>query len=163
MVVMTLQIGKIFYVDKTDRKILAELQKDGRLSITDLAERVGLSLSPCHRRVRALEESGVLLGYRAQLDPGALGLNFSAMVFATLREGNRQAVEAFEAALVEIPQVVDAQRLFGEPDYLLHVIAQDLPAFQRLYDESLSTLPNVQRLTSTLVMKRVVQDRPLPL
>jgi DNA-binding Lrp family transcriptional regulator len=150
-------------MDRTDRKILAELQKDGRLSVTELAERVGLSLSPCHRRVRALEESGVLLGYRAQLDPTALGLNFSAMVFATLRECDRQAVEAFEAALVEIPQVVDAQRLFGEPDYLLHVIAQDLPAFQRLYDESLSTLPNVQRLTSTLVMKRVIQDRPLPL
>ncbi len=150
-------------MDRIDRKILSELQKDGRLSVTELAERVGLSLSPCHRRVRALEESGVLLGYRAKLDPGALGFNFSAMVFATLREGNRQAVAAFEAALIEIPQVVDAQRLFGEPDYLLHVIAEDLPAFQRLYDESLSTLPNVQRLTSTLVMKRVIQDRPLPL
>lgn len=150
-------------MDRIDRKILSELQQDGRLSVTDLAERVGLSLSPCHRRVRALEESGVLLGYRAQLDPVALGLNFSAMVFVTLREGNRQAVEAFETALVDIPHVVDAQRLFGEPDYLLHVITQDLPAFQRLYDESLSTLPNVQRLTSTLVMKRVVQDRPLPL
>ncbi|MGW8461523.1 Lrp/AsnC family transcriptional regulator [Pseudomonas sp. CLCA07] len=150
-------------MDRIDRKILSELQKDGRLSVTELAERVGLSLSPCHRRVRALEESGVLLGYRAQLDPCALGFNFSAMVFATLREGNRQAVAAFEAALIEIPQVVDAQRLFGEPDYLLHVIAEDLPAFQRLYDESLSTLPNVQRLTSTLVMKRVIQDRPLPL
>jgi DNA-binding Lrp family transcriptional regulator len=150
-------------VDRIDRKILSELQKDGRLSVTELADRVGLSLSPCHRRVRALEESGVLLGYRAQLDPGALGLNFSAMVFATLREGDRKAVEAFETALVDIPQVVDAQRLFGEPDYLLHVITQDLPAFQRLYDERLSTLPNVQRLTSTLVMKRVVQDRPLPL
>ncbi|MGO4312358.1 Lrp/AsnC family transcriptional regulator [Pseudomonas sp. KB_15] len=150
-------------MDRIDRKILSELQKDGRLSVTELSERVGLSLSPCHRRVRALEESGVLLGYRAQLDPGALGLNFSAMVFATLREGDRKAVEAFERALVDIPQVVDAQRLFGEPDYLLHVITQDLPAFQRLYDESLSTLPNVQRLTSTLVMKRVVQDRPLPL
>jgi len=163
MIATALQIGRLFCVDKIDRKILAELQKDGRLSVTELAERVGLSLSPCHRRVRALEESGVLLGYRAQLDPGALGLNFSAMVFVTLREGDRQAVESFETALVDIPQVVDAQRLFGEPDYLLHVVTQDLPAFQRLYDESLSTLPNVQRLTSTLVMKRVIQDRPLPL
>lgn len=150
-------------MDRIDRKILSELQNDGRLTVTELAERVGLSLSPCHRRVKALEESGVLLGYRAQLDPTALGLNFSAMVFVTLREGDRRAVEAFETALVDIPHVVDAQRLFGEPDYLLHVITQDLPAFQRLYDESLSTLPNVQRLTSTLVMKRVVQDRPLPL
>ncbi|WP_409277017.1 Lrp/AsnC family transcriptional regulator [Pseudomonas defluvii] len=150
-------------MDRTDRKILAELQKDGRLSVTELAERVGLSLSPCHRRVRALEESGVLLGYRAQLNPGALGLNFSAMVFVTLREGDRRAVEAFETALIDIPQVVDAQRLFGEPDYLLQVITQDLSAFQRLYDESLSTLPNVQRLTSTLVMKQVIQNRLLPL
>jgi DNA-binding Lrp family transcriptional regulator len=155
--------GRFFYMDRTDRKILAELQKDGRLSVTELAERVGLSLSPCHRRVRALEESGVLLGYRAQLNPGALGLNFSAMVFVTLREGDRRAVEAFETALIDIPQVVDAQRLFGEPDYLLQVITQDLPAFQRLYDESLSTLPNVQRLTSTLVMKQVIQNRLLPL
>jgi len=148
-------------MDRTDRKILSELQKDGRLSVTELAERVSLSLSPCHRRVRALEESGVLLGYRAQLDPCALGLNFSAIVFVTLREGDRKAVEAFESALLGIEQVVNAQRLFGEPDYLLHVITQDLPAFQRLYDESLSTLPNVQRLTSTLIMKRVIQDRPL--
>lgn len=150
-------------MDRIDRKILSELQKDGRLSVTELAERVGLSLSPCHRRVRALEDSGVLLGYRAQLDPCALGLNFSAMVFVTLREGDRRAVEAFEAALIEIPQIVDAQRLFGEPDYLLQVITEDLPAFQRLYDERLSTLPNAQRLISTLVMKRVIENRLLPL
>ncbi|MNE63835.1 leucine-responsive transcriptional regulator [compost metagenome] len=85
------------------------------------------------------------------------------MVFATLREGDHQAVAAFEGALEQIPQIVEAQRLFGEPDYLLHVITRDLPAFQQLYDERLSTLPNVQRLTSTLVMKRVIQDRSLPL
>jgi DNA-binding Lrp family transcriptional regulator len=150
-------------MDRIDLKILAELQADGRLSVTELAERVGLSLSPCHRRVRALEESGVILGYRAQLAPAALGLNFSAMVFVTLREGDRRAVEAFEVALQAIPQIVEAQRLFGEPDYLLHVVTRDLPAFQQLYDERLSTLPNVQRLTSTLVMKRVIQDRSLPL
>ncbi|MFJ2709724.1 Lrp/AsnC family transcriptional regulator [Pseudomonas sp. NPDC087346] len=150
-------------MDRIDQKILAELQADGRLSITELADRVGLSLSPCHRRVRTLEESGVIIGYRAQLAPAALGLNFSAMVFVTLREGNRQAVEAFEMALEHIPQIVEAQRLFGEPDYLLHLVTRDLPAFQQLYDESLSTLPNVQRLTSTLVMKRVIQDRALPL
>ncbi len=150
-------------MDRIDKKILAELQVDGRLSVTELAERVGLSLSPCHRRVRALEEAGVIQGYRAQLNPGALGLNFSAMVFVTLREGDRRAVAAFEAAVVDIAQIIEAQRLFGEPDYLLHVVAHDLPAFQRLYDEQLATLPNVQRLTSTLVMKRVIEDRSLPL
>lgn len=150
-------------MDRLDRKILAELQKDGRLSLTDLGERVGLSLSPCHRRVRALEESGAIRGYRAQLDNAVLGLNFSALVFATLREGNQEAVAAFEASLIDIPEVVIAQRLFGEPDYLLHVVARDLPAFQQLYDEGLSRLPNVQRLTSTLVMKHVISERGLPL
>jgi DNA-binding Lrp family transcriptional regulator len=156
--------GNFFQMDKIDRKILAELQFDGRLSVTDLADRIGLSVSPCHRRVRALEQSGVIRGYRAHLDPGSLGFNFSALVFVTMREGDRQAVEAFENAMVDIPQVIQAQRLFGDPDYLLHVIARDLPAFQRLYDEQLSALPGVQRLTSTLVMKSVVQDRPfLPL
>ena len=150
-------------MDRTDRKILAELQSDGRLSVTDLAERVGLSLSPCHRRVRALEESGVISGYRAQLDASALGLGFSALVFVTLREGDSHGVGAFEAAVLEVPQVIEAQRLFGEPDYLLRVITRDLSAFQQLYDEKLSALPSVQKLTSTLVMKSVVQGRPLPL
>lgn len=103
------------------------------------------------------------IGWNTQIAPNAVGLEFSALVFVTLREGNRLAVEAFEAAVVAIPQVVEAQRLFGEPDYLLHVITSDLPAFGQLYDERLSALPSVQRLTSTLVMKRVVQDRPLPL
>ncbi|MDD2841925.1 MAG: Lrp/AsnC family transcriptional regulator [Tolumonas sp.] len=150
-------------MDNIDRKILAELQSDGRLSVTDLADRIGLSLSPCHRRVRALEQSGVIRGYRAQLDPANLGFSFSALVFVTLREGDRKAVEAFETAVRDVPQVIQAQRLFGDPDYLLHVVSRDLSAFQLLYDEQLSALPSVQRLTSTLVMKNVVQDRPLPL
>ncbi|WP_263258994.1 Lrp/AsnC family transcriptional regulator [Pseudomonas oryzihabitans] len=150
-------------MDRTDRKILAELQRDGRQSITDLADCVGLSLSPCHRRVRLLEESGVIIGYHAELSATALGLNFSSIVFVTLREGHHQAVSSFESSLLEIPQVIQAQRLFGDPDYLLQVVTGDLPAFQRLYDETLSRLPNVLRLTSTLVMKRVIESRSLPL
>lgn len=150
-------------MDRIDRKILAELHADGRLSLTELADRVGLSLSPCHRRVRALEESGVILGYRALLAPNELGLGFSAIVFVSLREVTRQAVSDFEAALPQIPQIIEAQRLFGDPDYLLQVITKDLQAFQRLYDEQLTSLPNVQRLVSTLVMKNVIHDRVLPL
>ena len=150
-------------MDITDQRILAELQKDGRLTVTDLAERIGLSVSPCHRRVRALEQSGAIRGYRAELDPAALGLKFSALVFITLRDGDRRAVDAFEHAVAQVPQVLQAQRLFGDPDYLLHVITRDLAAFRQLYDEHLSALPGVQRLTSTLVMKDVVIDRPLPL
>lgn len=150
-------------MDKVDRKILAELQLDGRLSLTDLAERVGLSLSPCHRRLRALEESQAISGYRAQLDAGALGLTFEALVFVTMRDGDRATVAAFEEAVAEIRHVLRAQRLFGDPDYLLQVVAKDVREFQGLYDEQLSALPGVQRLGSTLVMKNVVENRPLPL
>ncbi|PYG78437.1 MULTISPECIES: Lrp/AsnC family transcriptional regulator [unclassified Pseudomonas] len=149
-------------MDRIDREILAELQRDGRQSLTELAERVGLSLSPCHRRVRALEEAGIIQGYRAQLSATGLGLNFSSIVFVTLREGHQQAVAEFEAALPDISAIIQAQRLFGDPDYMLMVVTADLPAFQKLYDEELSRLPNVQRLISTLVMKNVITDRPLP-
>lgn len=83
-------------------------------------------------------------------------------MFVTLREGHQQAVAEFEAALPGIPAIIQAQRLFGDPDYVLMVVTTDLPAFQKLYDEELSKLPNVQRLISTLVMKHVITDRPLP-
>ena len=150
-------------MDKIDRKILAELQQDGRLSVTELAERVGLSLSPCHRRLKALEASGTIRDYRAHLDPALLGLHFTALVFVTLRDGDKAAVSDFEQAVKAIPEVLLAQRLFGTPDYLLQVVTVGLPAFQQLYDNALSALPGVLRLTSTLVMKTVVENRPLPL
>lgn len=150
-------------MDGTDRKILAELQTDGRLTLTELAERVQLSISPCHRRLRALERSGAITGYRAQLDAGALGLDFDALVFVTMRQADHETLDAFEQATADIAHVVQAQRLFGDPDYLLRVITRDLAAFQQLYDERLSALPGVQRLSSTLVMKTVVDSRPLPL
>lgn len=142
-----------------DRKILAALEEDGRLTVTELADRVGLSLSPCHRRVRALEASGVIRGYRAELDPAALGLEFAALVFVTLNDS--RSVADFEAAVAALDNVIQAQRLFGDPDYLLHIVARDLPAFQRLYDERLTSLPGMKRMTSTLVMKDVVSNRPL--
>ncbi|PBC46152.1 AsnC family transcriptional regulator [Rhodococcus sp. ACS1] len=150
-------------MDSVDRKILAELQQDGRLTLTELADRVRLSISPCHRRLRALESSGAITGYRAQLDAHALGLTFEALVFVTMRAADRDTIEAFEQAVAAIPHVLQAQRLFGDPDYLLRVITRDLPGFQALYDESLATLPGVQRLSSTLVMKSVSDNRPLPL
>lgn len=149
-------------MDAMDRKILAELQQDGRLTVTELAARVRLSVSPCHRRVRELERSGAISGYRAVVDPAAVGLDFEALVFATLRWQAPDTVADFEEAVAAIPHVMQAERLFGEPDYLLRVVAADLAAFQQLYDQRLARLPGVQRLTSTLVMKRVVHQRPLP-
>ncbi|MCZ1008211.1 Lrp/AsnC family transcriptional regulator [Streptomyces lydicus] len=149
-------------MDALDRKILTELQLDGRLTVTELAARVQLSVSPCHRRLRDLERAGAIRGYRAVVDPAAVGLDFEALVFATLRWEGRDTVTAFEEAVAAVPHVLQAQRLFGEPDYLLRIATTDLSAFQQLYDQRLARLPGVQRLTSTLVMKHVVDDRPLP-
>lgn len=149
-------------MDTIDRKILALLQEDGRLTVTELAQRVGLSVSPCHRRLRELERSGTIRGYRALVDPTALGLTFQALVFVTMRQEDRDTLLGFEAAVAAVPNVVQAQRLFGDPDYLLRIVTADLAAYQRLEDDVLSALPGVQRLNSTLVMKQVVDGRPLP-
>jgi DNA-binding Lrp family transcriptional regulator len=145
-------------MDRIDRKILSALQEDGRLTITELAARVGLSVSPCHRRLRELERSGTIRGYRAVVTPSAS----RSLVFVTMRQEDRDTLLGFEEAVAGVPEVVQAQRLFGDPDYLLRVVTADLAAYQRLEDDRLATLPGVQRLNSTLVMKHVVQDRPLP-
>ncbi|MFI0422506.1 Lrp/AsnC family transcriptional regulator [Spongiactinospora sp. 9N601] len=149
-------------MDAIDRKILAVLQEDGRSTITELAARVGLSVSPCHRRLRELERGGAIQGYRAIVDPAALGLTFQALVFVTMRQEDRETLLGFEEAVARVPEVVQAQRLFGDPDYLLRVVTADLTAYQELEDDVLATLPGIQRLNSTLVMKHVVADRPLP-
>ncbi len=150
-------------MDRFDREILAELQDDARVSVTALADRVHLSVSACHRRLRDLETSGVIAAYRAQLDPAAVDLAFQAIVFVTMREGDSRILVEFETAVTEIEAVTDAQRLFGQPDYLLLVATKDLDSFRLLYDETLGALPGVLRLSTTLVMKNLLQGRPLPL
>ena len=151
------------HMDDIDRRILAELQVDGRLTVTELADRVQLTAAPCHRRLRELERSGVITGYRAILDPAAVGLGFEALVSVTLDRGDAATVAAFETALAEVPEIRHAERLFGDPDYLLRVVAPDLNDYAALRDQTLATLPGVQRITSTMVMKRIVDNRPLPL
>ncbi|MCD2442768.1 Lrp/AsnC ligand binding domain-containing protein [Agromyces sp. SYSU K20354] len=121
------------------------------------------SVSPCHRRLKALEHAGVISGYHAHLDPSTVGLNFETLVFVTMHAADRTTVDAFEQAVTEIPQILQAQRLFGDPDYLLRVIAKDLPLSSSCTTNAFATLPGVQRLSSTLVMKSVVEDRPLPI
>jgi DNA-binding Lrp family transcriptional regulator len=149
-------------VDAIDRKILALLQADGRLSVTELATKVGLSVSPCHRRLRELERARVITGYRAVVDPAAVGLTFEALAFVTMRQEDRDTILAFEAGVAAIPEVLQAERLFGDPDYLLRILTTDLAAYQVLEDDHLTALPGVQRITSTLVMKRIAHARAVP-
>ena len=125
------------------------------MTATALAAKVGLTVAPCHRRLRDLEAAGIIRGYRADIDPAAVGLGFEAIVFVTLRQVDRSTMEIFENRVAGNPSIVEAQRLFGSPDYLLKVFAEDLPSYQRFYDSELTSLPGVERLTSTLVMKNL--------
>lgn len=147
-------------MDALDREIVAILQAEGRITLTELAERVRLSVSRCQRRVRELEAAGTIRGYRAVVDPAALGYGFEVLLFATLSRPD--VIEEFDAALAAIPQIVEAQRLFGEPDYLIRVLSADLPSYQQLYETELIRLPGVRGLNSTIVMKQAVSPRPLP-
>src|SRR5262250_349377 len=113
-------------MDAVDRKILAVLQENGRLTVTELAAQVGLSVSPCHRRLRELERTGAIRGYRAVVNAEILGLAFEALVFITMRQTDRETLLGFEAGVAEIPNVVQAERLFCDPDYLLRVVTADL-------------------------------------
>jgi DNA-binding Lrp family transcriptional regulator len=149
-------------MDAIDRKILAELQVDGRLTLTELADRIRLSLSPCQRRLRRLEAEGTIRGYRAVIDPAAVGLGFEVLVHVTMDREDADTIARFEAALAQVAAVRSAERLFGDPDYLIRVVTADLASYQVLRDEQLATLPGVHRVSSTIVMKRIVEDRPLP-
>lgn len=130
--------------------------------MTELAERVSLSVAPCHRRLRELERTKTIRGYRAVIDPAAIGLGFEVLVHVTMDREDVTTIARFEAGLAGIPEIRQAERLFGDPDYLIRVATADLAAYQALRDEKLATLPGVQRLTSTIVMKRIVADRPYP-
>jgi DNA-binding Lrp family transcriptional regulator len=152
----------ILAMDTIDRKIIAELQAEGRLTVTELAQRVGLSVAPCHRRLRELERAGAIRGYRAVVDPAAIGLGFEVLVQVTMDREDAGTIADFERGLAEIAEVRHAERLFGDPDYLVRIATADIAAYQNLRDEKLATLPGVQRLTSTIVMKRIVDERPFP-
>lgn len=147
-------------MDALDKEIISLLQDDGRATMTAIASRVGLSLSACHRRFRELESAGIIRGFRLELDNAALGLTFESLVFVSIAAGNHDSVAEFEDAVGKVPSILRVQRLFGEPDYQLHVVSSSVQDFQRLYDEVLTKLPGVHRLTSTLIMKNV-KDEPV--
>jgi len=149
-------------VDQIDRNILAILQREGRTSVTDLATQIGLSTSACSRRLHDLHHDGTIVGYHADVDPATLGLAFEVLASITLQQGDAETVTQFEHTLTEIPEVRHAERLFGDPDYLIRIHTRDIDHYQQLRDTHLATLPGVQKLTSTIVMRRIVDQRPLP-
>lgn len=142
-------------MDRVDRAILYHLQEDGRLPNVELAERVRLSPSPCLRRVKALEAAGVIAGYHAQIEPGAVGRGFQVIVHAWLSQNNRPTVEAFEAGVVRLGEVVECLRMFGEPDYLIRVAVAGQDQYEDFLINRLGALPGLTRMTSQITMKTV--------
>ncbi|MET9436500.1 Lrp/AsnC family transcriptional regulator [Streptomyces sp. NPDC006551] len=149
-------------MDRIDRSILRELQDDGRLTNLELAQRIGLSASACMRRVRQLEQDGVIQGYRAVIAPEAVGRAFEVLVSIEVRR-DRDTVQAFEEALQDIPDVIEAYRLFGSPGCLLRIAVADLAAYEQLWIERLTSLAGVTEVNSQIIMKRVKEDRGLPI
>ncbi|MDX3658819.1 Lrp/AsnC family transcriptional regulator [Streptomyces sp. ID05-26A] len=143
-------------MDRIDRAIIRHLREDGRLTNTELADKVGLTPSPCLRRVRALEEAGVITGYHAAIDPVALGRGFRVLVHIDLAAQDTATIEAFEAKIAEIDAVEYCARMFGQPDYHLWVAVADLVAYEQLYMSALTRLPGVARTNSQFPMKTVL-------
>jgi DNA-binding Lrp family transcriptional regulator len=149
-------------MDRIDSAILSHLEVDGRLTNAELAERVRLSPSACLRRVRALEAAGVIAGYHAVIDPAALDRGFQVLVYTTLMLRNRETIAAFEAAVVELDEVVECHRMFGDPDYVIRVAVADVAAYECFLIDTFADLPGVARMTSQFAMKTIKAAGPLP-
>ena len=150
-------------MDAFDRKILRHLQQDSSQTNADLADQVGLSPAACHRRVKALEASGIITSYQAHLDANALGFRTSVFISVELDSQRADQLRAFETAVRDIPQVMDCTLLAGTSDYLIRVVVKDVEDYERLHAERLTALPHVARLQSQFSLKKIVRKTALPL
>ncbi|WP_026145025.1 Lrp/AsnC family transcriptional regulator [Pseudomonas asplenii] len=150
-------------LDAYDRKILAALQRDGRLSNVELADEIGLSASPCLRRVRMLEEAGVIRGYQVNLDRDEVGLGLTVFVGVKVERHHEADAEAFRLAVTALPQVISAFLVSGESDFLLQVVVPDLRAYERFLTGELLRLPGVRDIRSNFAIQAVKTPGPLPL
>jgi Lrp/AsnC family transcriptional regulator, leucine-responsive regulatory protein len=148
-------------LDRIDLKLLAELMGDARASQLELAEKVGLSATACARRIRALEEAGIIRGYSADLDATALGLVTTVVVTITLEKQSEDYLAAFEAAIARCPDIVSCHLMSGSDDYHLQVLARDIADFERIHKQHLSRMPGVARIHSSFAMREVVR-RAIP-
>lgn len=150
-------------LDPLDVTLLTLLQKEGRLTNAELAERAGLSPSACHRRVRALEQAGVIEGYVAMLNPDAVGRGLTVLVLVTLENQRRETMQAFETAIERLDEVMDCYLTTGAEDYLLRLMVRDARDYERVHRERLSGLPGVARLVSNIAMRKVFARTSLPI
>ncbi|AEV27560.1 MULTISPECIES: Lrp/AsnC family transcriptional regulator [Azospira] len=149
-------------IDRYDRQILQLLQEDGRISNQDLADRIGLSPSPCLRRVRALEEAGLITGYRAQLDAKKLGLSLMALIGISMDQHTPERFTNFEAAIAQVPEVLECLLITGQQsDYQLKVAVQDMDAYQELLLNRINRIAGVTGVHTSFVLRRVIDRNTL--
>ncbi len=149
-------------IDNTDRRILAQLQNAGRISNAELAERVNLSASACHRRVQRLEAEGYIDGYVALLDARRMGRGATVFVEITLQGQTDEVLEAFEREVARIPDVLECHLMAGKSDYLLKVVARDTEDFARIHRRRLACLPGVTQMHSSFALRTVRRTTALP-
>lgn len=149
-------------LDAIDRRILARLQEDARIANVELADAVGLSPAPCLRRVRALEERGVIRKHVTLLDPGAVGLPVSVFVNVSLERQVEKALQRFESAILTRPEVMECYLMTGDADYLLRVVCADLVAYERFLLDHLTQIPGVASIRSSFALKQVKYSTALP-
>ncbi|RGP40167.1 putative HTH-type transcriptional regulator [Altererythrobacter insulae] len=157
-------LGKIMAsLDEIDRRLLAELQSEGRVTNVELAQRVGLTAPPCLRRVRGLEEEGVIRGYHANLDPSKLGFAITVFAMVSLKSQAESALREFEEAMRELPEVREVHMLNGEIDFILKVVSQDLQSFQEFLTSKLTPAPNVESVKTSLTIRTAKHEPGVPL
>lgn len=149
-------------LDAIDRKIIAALQENGRLKMAELSERVGLSPTPCARRVAMLEQAGVITGYSARVDQAALGLPITIFVAVELERQASDAIEAFESAVRKFEEVMECYLMTGSRDILLRVVARDLTAFDHFLERRLLRLPGIRNTRSSFTLRTMIRRNALP-
>lgn len=150
-------------LDDIDRKIIAAVQSDGRMTVNDIAARVGLSASPCARRVRMLEEAGVIKGYTAVIDQKKVGLPISAFASIKLERQREEDLDRFAAAVARWPEVVDCYLMTGQRDYLMRVVVQDLEAYERFLKDKLTRLDGVASIETSFALVQIKRSEVLAL
>lgn len=147
-----------YILDAVDREILFQLREDGRLSNVELARRVGLTPPPCLRRVKRLEEAGVITGYRAVVDPARLGRGLEVLVDVEIYATDRATVQKFEDTVTGYEEVIEFRRMYGRPDFFLRVAVADHAAYDTFLSDRLTGLPAVLRVESRLTMKQIKSE-----
>ncbi|MBO0344679.1 Lrp/AsnC family transcriptional regulator [Roseibium sp. CAU 1637] len=151
-----------YKIDTFDRKILKVLQQEASLSQREIAERVGLSQNACWRRLKVLEESGVIKGHTVRLDPEELGLGLTVFIMVRTRHHAREWLDLFRKEVTAIPNVIDFFRLAGDYDYMLKIMAEDMNAFDRIYQKLIDKV-ELETVTSYITMEAIADNRDLPL